>query len=152
MDKVTSGLEKLATEIEYLDELHSIFGELERKRYQEMEDIINAELNKRMMEGWSEQELKEKRDQMREELSTVARTAIEKDYEQLAKSSPRTQILLQDMFEEILQFLMGVFRIFYHPDGSECIPTADGEHLIKFTRVEKRDASCRQNGLAPVSL
>ncbi|KAL7961267.1 hypothetical protein V8C34DRAFT_274241 [Trichoderma compactum] len=117
LDKVTSGLEKLATEIGYLHELHSIFGELERKRYQEMEDAINAELNKRMMEGWLEQELKEKRDQMREELSTVARTAIEKDYEQLAKSSPRTQVLLQDMFEEILQFLMGVFRIFYHPDG-----------------------------------
>lgn len=80
---------------------------------------------------------------MREELSFVAQTAIQKDYEQLAKSSPRTHVLLQDMFQEILQFLMGVFRIFYHPDGSEYAPTADVEHLIKIPRVEKRDASCR---------
>lgn len=140
----------MATEIEYLDELNSIFGKLERKRYQEMDDTINEELNKRMKEGWIEQELKEKRDQMREELSVVAQTAIQKDYEQLAKSSPRTQILLQDMFEEILQFLMGVFRIFYHPDGSEYDHIADVELLIKFTRVEKRNASCRQGGLAPI--
>ncbi|KKP06868.1 hypothetical protein THAR02_01065 [Trichoderma harzianum] len=117
LDKVTSGLEKMATEIEYLDELNSVFGKLERKRYQEMEDTINEELNKRLQEGWLEQQLKEKRDQMREELSLVAQTAIQKDYEQLAKSSPRTHVLLQDMFQEILQFLMGVFRIFYHPDG-----------------------------------
>ncbi|PNP58999.1 hypothetical protein THARTR1_01247 [Trichoderma harzianum] len=121
LDKVTSGLEKLAVEIEYLDELSSIFGELERKRYQEMDDIINAELNKRMKEGWLEQELTDKRDQMREELSTVAQTAIQQDYEQLTKSSPRTQVLLQDMFEEILQFLMGVFRMFYHPDGNDAV-------------------------------
>ncbi|KAL7910353.1 hypothetical protein GGI35DRAFT_448574 [Trichoderma velutinum] len=117
LDKVTSGLEKLAAELEYLDELNSIFGELERKRYQEMEDAINEELNKRMKEGWLEKELKEKKGQMREELSMAAQTSIEEDYKQLTKSSPRTQVLLQDMFEEMLQFLMGVFRIFYHPDG-----------------------------------
>lgn len=91
MDKVTSGLEKLAAEIEYLNELDSIFGKLERKRYQEMEDTINEELKKRMKEGWPEKELTKKRDQLREELSTAARIAIQKDYEQLAKSSPRTQ-------------------------------------------------------------
>ncbi|UKZ82608.1 hypothetical protein TrVFT333_010401 [Trichoderma virens FT-333] len=115
--KVTSGLEKLAAEIEYTTELNSLFQELERRRYREMEDIINEELNKRMQEGWRENELKEKKGEMREELSVAAQTAIQEDLEQLAKSSPRTQVLLQDIFEEILKFLMGVFRIFYHPDG-----------------------------------
>lgn len=66
--------------------------------------------------------------------------------------SPRhaLRVLLQDMFEEILKFLMGVFRIFYHPDGSEYAHIAEVEHLIKLTRVEKRNASCRQDGLAPI--
>ncbi|KAH0523957.1 hypothetical protein TsFJ059_008888 [Trichoderma semiorbis] len=82
-----------------------------------MEDKIKEELKRRLDEGWLEEKLEEKRRQMREELSIVARTAIQEDYKQLTNSSPRTQVLLQDMFEEILQFVMGIFRIFYHPDG-----------------------------------
>lgn len=152
MDKVTFGLEKLAVEIEYITGLNSLFQELERRRYQEMEDIINAELNKRMQEGWLEGMLTERKLEMRQELSVAARTAIQEDLEQLVKSSPRTQILLQDTLEEILQFLMGVFRIFYHPDGREYNYSSDIEHTIKRTRVEKRIASCCQDGVATVPI
>ncbi|KAL7934330.1 hypothetical protein V8C35DRAFT_280075 [Trichoderma chlorosporum] len=54
LDKVASGLEKLAAEIEYLAELNSLFNKLERRIYREIEDVINAELDKKMKEGWLE--------------------------------------------------------------------------------------------------
>ena len=45
--------------------------------------------------------------------------AVQAEWEKLAESSPRLQTVLQHVFEELVQYFLGIFRIFYHPDGRE---------------------------------
>jgi hypothetical protein len=44
---------------------------------------------------------------------------VQAEWGKLVESSPRLQTVLQHVFEELVQYLLGVFRIFYHPDGRE---------------------------------
>ncbi|KAH6721609.1 hypothetical protein BKA61DRAFT_729128 [Leptodontidium sp. MPI-SDFR-AT-0119] len=44
-------------------------------------------------------------------------SAVEAEWKRLIESSPRLKAVLHDVFQELVQYFLGIFKIFYHPDG-----------------------------------
>ncbi|KAH8589069.1 hypothetical protein B0O99DRAFT_692943 [Bisporella sp. PMI_857] len=117
LDKLTSSLEKIAGEIKYFIDVNDVVNKLNDKHQKEIENKINAELQKKMDEGIETAMLEEMQKKMKKEMRAGMHEALRAELEQLVASSPRLQKVLRDVFEELVQYLLGVFRIFYHPDG-----------------------------------
>ena len=81
-----------------------------------MQKKIDAELWKKgkNMTSTMLEELREKMEEMRVE---THHQVVRAQKEQLALTSPRLRKVILNVFEELVQYLIGVFRIFYHPDG-----------------------------------
>ena len=109
-------MEKIAWEIKYFIEINDIVSKLNDKHQKEMEEKVNVELRKKVAEGMKIEAMKPR---MLEEMRAIMLEAVQAEWEKLAESSPRLQTVLQHVFEELVQYFLGIFRIFYHPDGRE---------------------------------
>ena len=112
-------MEKIAWEIRYFVDINDIVSKLNDKHQKEMEEKVNIELLKKVAEGMGTVVLEAMKPRMLEEMRATMLEAVQAEWEKLAESSPRLQTVLQHVFEELVQYLLGVFRIFYHPDGRE---------------------------------
>ena len=119
MDKLTSSLEKIAWEIKYFVDINDVVRKLNDKHKEEMEKKVDVELRKKIAEGMRTVMLEAMKPRMLEEMRAIMLEAVQAEWETLVESSPRLQTVLQHVFEELVQYLLGVFKIFYHPDGRE---------------------------------
>ncbi|KAE9371862.1 hypothetical protein N431DRAFT_559267 [Stipitochalara longipes BDJ] len=117
LDKLTSSLEKIAWEIKYFVDINGVVSTLNDKHQKEMEKKVDVELRKKIAEGMGTVRLEAMKPKMLEEMRAIVIESMQAEWENLVESSPRLQTVLQHVFEELVQYLLGVFRIFYHPDG-----------------------------------
>ncbi|KAH7370142.1 hypothetical protein BKA65DRAFT_561623 [Rhexocercosporidium sp. MPI-PUGE-AT-0058] len=117
LDKLTSSLEKIAWEIKYFVGVNDVIEKLNDKHQKEMEAKVNLELQKKVLEGIGTVKLEELKPKLLEEMRTAMMAAVQADWQRLVETSPRLKAVLYDVFRELVQYFLGIFKIFYYPDG-----------------------------------
>ncbi|KAG4438258.1 hypothetical protein IFR05_006240 [Cadophora sp. M221] len=117
LDKLTSSLEKVAWEIKYFVDINDVIEKLNDKHQKDMEAKVDLELRKNVLQGMGTVKLEELKPQLLEEMRAAMMTAMQVEWARLIESSPRLKAVLHDIFQELVQYFLGIFKIFYHPDG-----------------------------------
>lgn len=122
LDKLTSSLEKIAWEIKYFVDINNVIEKLNDKHQKDMEAKVNLELRKKVLQGMGTVKLEALKPQVDEEMRAAMMAAVEAEWERLIESSPRLKTVLHDVFQELVQYFLGIFKssitqtgVSYHP-------------------------------------
>ncbi|KAL5323655.1 hypothetical protein ACEPPN_008195 [Leptodophora sp. 'Broadleaf-Isolate-01'] len=110
LDKLTSSLEKIAWEIKYFVDINNVIEKLNDKHQKDMEAKVNLELRKKVLQGMGTVKLEALKPQVDEEMRAAMMAAVEAEWERLIESSPRLKTVLHDVFQELVQYFLGIFK------------------------------------------
>jgi phosphoenolpyruvate carboxylase len=128
-------LEKIAWEIKYFVDINDVIEKLNDKHQKNMKAKVDIELQKKVLQGTGTVNLEALKPQVLEEMRAAMMEEVQAEWDRLIESSPRLKAVLQDVFQELVEYFLGIFKIFYHPHGRELIFIANDprKELLRLT-------------------